>query len=385
MKCRIKNIFQMIVLAVVIFSAVQASAGSKKGLFIDRIQVGGDISESQGREIESFIARSMIARGDYIILSRSTLEDGLSSENREKLSRLKENGDIRREIIMRSVVVETIVYGSFIRKNESIYLTLYKIERDSGRTALSGKKTVRFANRHNAEEAVEVVCKYLNSGLERPVQEFQDRMNIEDKLQEKRERIGKAARSDAEREDEFRALSQQRKNDIRKSIGSSYTFLRLGVSLRGSRYKYDDFNDFFERGPLFMIDLISPDFLSVFDLYGRYSYITFKARDVNDTPSSETINDLWQSGDYSYHFFDAGLRVRAGFWFNMTRLDFYLLGAGRYESNGGIGYYGGAGFELVLWKHAGFFGEYNYGVLEPVDNGIDIGYSRFIFGMTFRL
>ena len=385
MKYSIINSFQVILLAAVIFSAVQASAGSKKALFIDRIQVGGDISESQGREVESYIARKMIASGDYIILSRSTLEDGLSSDDREKLAGLKVNGDFRREIMMRSVVVDTIVYGSFIRKNESIYLTLYKIERDSDKIALSGKKTLRFANRHNSEEAVSVVCKYLNSGRERPVQKFQDRMNIEDKLREKRQRIGKAARSDAEREDEFRALSQQRKKDIRKSIDSSYTFLRLGISVSGSRYENDDFNDYFERGPLFMVDLISPDFLYIFDLYGRYSYITFKARDVNNSPSSETIDKLWQSGDFSFHFFDAGLRVKAGFWFNMTRLDFYLLGAGRYELNGGMGYYGGAGVEISLWKHAGFFGEYNYGLLEPADNGIDIGYSRFIFGMTFRL
>ena len=134
-----------------------------------------------------------------------------------------------------------------------------------------------------------------------------------------------------------------------------------------------------------MVDLISPDFFYIFDLYGRYSYISFKAGDVNNSPSSEEIDDLWQSGDFSYHFFDAGLRLKTGFWFNMTRIDLYLLGAGRYELNGGIGYYGGAGFELAIWKHAGFFGEYNYGKLEPADNGIDIGYSRFIFGMTFRL
>lgn len=373
-------IFQLF-LCCAFIDIASAKEKGKKAVHVSSFQTIG-FPEIEGREVARKVSKSYIDTGKFFIVTQAALEQGLAQQEKQQVFGCE--GDKCMKALMQSSKVDYIVYGKLVLREGYNYITIKKLDKTAGAVKLSNIKTVRFKDKKYMDEAVNVLTEYSISGKEGDVQDFQDRMNRDEKLTEKRRLEGELDQSEEKKEKEFKNMVEQYKVNRKRSIADKKTYMRTGYSSWGMRTKDDEFNSYYYRGKQYMFDFMIPLNPQPFDIYYRFTYKTFKMKDVDVPAYTDPFYETIVAGDQSFIIYDVGFRYRMGMYFLMTQFDLFMLGGFRLNFEGDYGYIFGVGAEIAFFENVGFFGEFNYGSLEVGENNVDIEDNQMIFGLTFR-
>ena len=370
-------------------AASSAEAGQK--LFVKSFsKVGFPDNDPVGSSISRTIEGVFFDHGGYEPITEDDLVAGAAlDESRQAFGC---NDDRCMKTLLSASRIDLIVYGVVKNANGYVYITGKLLDKSRGTVELARIKTVRirsdFRDSPCFSEGMTVLSRYLLTGKEDEIQDFQDKMYVAEKRSEQELRKTALEVESNNEAEQFRNNVEKYKQRRREEIAGKYAFWRFGYSQWGMKTASSEFNTYYDRGMQFMTDIVIPfdrESLSGVDMYLRYAFKTFRKRsDLDYSQSGPLYQDYISKGNYTQNLFDLGLRYRLGLYFLMTKFDVYVLGAGRMSAGGGMGWYGGVGGEIAFFQSMGFFAEYNKGQLKEGSANVNFEGDQVIFGVTWR-
>lgn len=346
-------------------------------------------NEPYGASISKQIENTFFDAGGYDPL---TYEDVIASAALDaQRQSFGCNDDRCMKALLSAAKIDLIIYGSVKRTNNYMQITAKMLDKSNGTVELARIKTVKIRDLAYIDEASKVIAQYLLDGKEKKVTKFQDKMYVHEIVSERNATDIVLEKESGDSEDEFEKSVENYKEQRRGEIAGKTDILRFGFSKWGMTARDEGFNRAFERGTLFMTDLMIPfnaGQLSGTDMYFRYTYKSFPRRTIiqsgDDTISSDVMTLYNKDTNATYHLFDIGFRYRLGAYFLMTKFDLYALAAIRFGGGSNIGI-GGFGGEMAFFQSMGVFIEYNRGIFEFGSPDINIEGNQIIAGISFKM
>lgn len=384
--------FVLILSITAVFAAASPVRAGQK-LFVKSFsKIGFPDSDPVGGTVSKTIEGVFFDHGGYEPITEDDLIAGAALD--ESKQSLGCNDDRCMKTLLSASRIDLIVYGVVKNTNGYIYLTGKLLDKSRGAVELARVKTVRIKNEYRDSpyfsEGVTVLSRYLLTGKEDEIQDFQDRMYVAEKRSEQDLRKTALEVESNNEAEQFRSNVEKYKQRRREEIAGKYSFWRFGYSQWGMKTASREFNTYYDRGMQFMTDIVIPfdrGSLSGADMYFRYALKSFRKRsDLAYFQNGPLYADYISKGEnYVQNLFDLGLRYRLGLYFLMTKFDLYALAAGRMSAGGGaFGWYGGVGGEIAFFQSMGFFAEYNKGQLKEGSANVNFEGDQVIFGVTWR-
>jgi hypothetical protein len=385
-----KRYYIVLLIALLMIMRGTPSDAAKQRLFVKpftSINLPG--SDSSARIMTKKIEEVFFVSGGYDPLTQEDVLEGVNQAQQERALGKNDEKDLK--ILLSVSHADLIIYGSVKRANAYIYVTAKMLDKRSGDVTLSRVKTFRIResmiNSPLYDEGCTALAKYILDGDSDIVQDFQDKVYREEKRIEKGKRDNALQSESQSDQNRFDKSVEEFKIRRRNEIAGKYAFMRIGYSRWGMTARDEVFNKYYDRGTLFMGDIVVPmnrSSLSGFDILFRYTYKRFERKSgvIGTDPS---MSDLLIKGkSVSFNLMDFGLRYRLGLYLLMTKFDLYGLLSYRTDYLKS-GWCSGAGIEIAFFQTIGFFGEYNYGSFKVGNGKHDIENNQYIFGTTLRL